>query len=125
MNKNGIIHWLLGEAAETTRALYVSAIRPFRLEAAEDFLTKAQLSLIGNFPVVELRESFGHALKEFRKFQFCFPVLNRSIMFSASLAELLTEELDRGATADKVCNALVKMAGAFHVWRVVKELVKD
>src|SRR6266480_4286898 len=80
MNDDGVIHRLVGKAAEAMGGPVGEAIRPFVFKSAEDRLAKSQLIFIRYVPGVQLRQRSGKSSYESRKLQFGFPVSHGSLI---------------------------------------------
>src|SRR5206468_5004912 len=91
MNDDGVIHRLVGKAAEAMGGPAGEAIRPFVFKLAEDRLAKSQLIFIRYVPRVQLRQRSGKSFYESRKLQFGFPVSHGSLMLRAPLTEFVTD----------------------------------
>src|SRR5205823_14144182 len=94
MNDDGVIHRLVGKAAEAMGGPAGEAIRPFVLKLAEDRLAKSQLIFIRYVPRVQRRQRSGNSFYESRKLQFGFPLSHSSLILRAPLTECATEEAD-------------------------------
>src|SRR5437870_12866624 len=125
MNDDGVIHRLVGKAAEAMGGPAGEALRAFVFKSGEDRLAKSQLIFIRYVPGVQLRPRSVKSFYESRKLQFGFPVSHGSLMLLAPFTEFVTVEVDSRAPTDKVSYALVKIAGAYYIQGAVKQLVKD
>src|SRR5437667_8448583 len=115
MNDDGVIHRLVGKAAEAMGGPAGEAIRSFVFKLAEDCFAKSQLIFIRYVPGVQLRQRSGKSFYESRKLQFGFPVSHGSLMLRAPFIEFVTEEVDSRAPTDKGSYALAKIAGTLYI----------